>query len=639
MFKGNSMNGQAKVVLNLLVVGIILVSGTKEAWSPASARSADNSPMTFPSLILHDGQLARAQGLQVPTDSVLLAQYNVQFLFPENTPEILFERENHFPSSSERARLIAEQVACRDIVAFQEISNNERRRDIFEAMEEYATQCPGGREPLIDGGTRYFDFFVGPHNSQTDPQLDDEVAIASRFPIVEVHTLVYEECSGWDCLADKGVIHARVWRGPGHPARDSMDLFATHLDAGDDESTRQAQVSQLTDFVAEHHTPGTPAVIMGDFNINGNIEDVNDPHSLYSKMIGIISGILSTPLIDTGLGIGGTNESGTSRLDYIMVAGAKVPAGVTRVDYFTGKFFDIDDPDLPQDGRLSDHGAVLSELFWNHPIHIPSPVVELPKNLRVEVSRLQEITADVPDAIMAMLISVPVLVGCDGLTDHFGSLTITATTVDGRTLENKMSFDEDYPIEGDDITREPPWAARLEVPVGITNAEIHFSLEEDDDFFCGGSNDSQDINPFSRRKGITIGVDFASNQIFAINDENARIHLAFIGEAVVLKGTDFENRARVTLVIESLYSDRWDTSDAVEAYIKHTDTLDSDTDNDGLIDGDEVDVQSTNHLNSDTDGEGLLDWKDVEWLQNAINAFEHDAFKSRGSGHRTTMLR
>src|SRR4029453_13595348 len=111
-------------------------------------------------------------------DTISIAQYNTQFLFPAFFPTFVLEAFDHFPDSSERATLIGEELACRDIVTLNEVSNDARRADIFAAMEANAGAC--GRAPLIDGGTRFWDFFVGPHNSQTDPVLDDEIAMPSR---------------------------------------------------------------------------------------------------------------------------------------------------------------------------------------------------------------------------------------------------------------------------------------------------------------------------------------------------------------------------------------------------------------------------------------------------------------------------
>jgi len=231
---------------------------------------------------LDDHDSASLAAESQPGDVVRLAQYNVQFLLPEGTPDQVIEMAEHFPDDPERASLIGQGMACRDIVSFNESSNDARRADIFAAMEAHAAGC--GRPALVDGGARFFDFASGPDNSQTSPVLDDEIAIASRFPIIEVHSTIYGSCSDIDCLADKGALHARVWRGPGHPARDAIDVFATHLNDGDDGIQTQ-QLEQLKQFILQHRDPGIPVIVMGDFNIGGNDGQMSDPGSFYNATL------------------------------------------------------------------------------------------------------------------------------------------------------------------------------------------------------------------------------------------------------------------------------------------------------------------------------------------------------------------
>ena len=551
-------------------------------------------------------------------DTIRLAQYNVQFQFPELTPDLILDHFDHFPSSGERAARIGAAVACMDIVAFQETSNDLRREAIFSAMEANAAACPAGRGPLIDFGSRFFDFVDGPDNSQTDPVVDDELAIASRFPIIEVHSMVFTDCSfPRDCLADKGAIHARLWRGPGHPASDSIDVFVTHLDTGGD--IRPGQLNELAAFIQTYDDPDTPAVIMGDFNIRGNTG--SEPE--YLLMRSTLGGALTPSPIDVGRGFGlcqldpttglrdpgdvtspCTNKMQDGRIDYILVSGASATdTGVEcfeefNTDSIRAAIRGLVETGLNHDG-ISDHCAVLTDLTWRRPAIIPNPALEFPKELRVEVSRLQEITPDVPDAAIVVVpvvlpppappvaIPIPVYVSCDGKTDHFGNLEVRA---DG--LFTSTSFDEDHTIEGDDVTRVPPWEARLLVPGGIAAATIGFALEDDDDLVCGGPNDLQDINPFSGDFGILLEVDFAADGVF-VRVGGSRIGFVPLGEAMAFQGTDPDDRARVTLIVESRYSDQSDVdedglSDALEVYETDTDPADPDTDDDGLPDGEDV---------------------------------------------------
>jgi endonuclease/exonuclease/phosphatase family metal-dependent hydrolase len=543
-------------------------------------------------------------------DTISIAQYNTQFLFPAFFPTFVLEAFDHFPDSSERATLIGEELACRDIVTLNEVSNDARRADIFAAMEANAGAC--GRAPLIDGGTRFWDFFVGPHNSQTDPVLDDEIAIASRFPIVQVHTLVYSDCTAEDCFADKGALHARLWRGPGHHGRDALDVFVTHTNNGD--AVLTSQLEELKGFVLAHHDPEIPAIVMGDFNIVGNASEVSDPDSLYNTMIDKLREALPN-LQDMGNPADPTNLKETKRIDFVLVN--DIVTQPVQVDYFKGKFDGVTDPDLlPTDGRLSDHAALLTTAQWTVRSFPPNPPTTLPRDLHIAVSRLEEITPDVPGvAIVPVVITLPtplgpvpipfpVVVGCDGLTDHFGNLQFVSQA--GPLAKN---FDEDHTFEGDDIT--PAWSLGTSLAAGVADGTLQFALFDDDDVLCGGGNDTQDINPFSDAFDISLAINFSADGIF-----HGATQLAKIGEPIFLKGTDSDDRARATLFIETRYSSAADSDndgliDADEAYTYGTNPEDADTDDDGLTDGAELNTHHTNPLDPDTDDDGLSDGDEV----------------------------
>jgi endonuclease/exonuclease/phosphatase family metal-dependent hydrolase len=543
-------------------------------------------------------------------DTIAIAQYNTQFLFPAFVPTFVLEAFNHFPDSSERATLIGQVLACRDIVSLNEVSNDDRRADIFAAMEANAANC--GRAPLVDGGTRFWDFFVGPHNSQTDPVLDDEIAIASRFPITQVHTLVYTDCTAEDCFADKGALHARLWRGPGHHGRDALDVFITHTNNGDN-GVLTSQLEELKGFIQAHHDPEIPAIVMGDFNIAGNPSDVSDSNSLYNTMINKLREALPN-LQDMGNPANPTNMEEDSRIDFVLVN--DIVTEPVQVDYFKDKFPGVTDPDLPHDGRLSDHAALLTTAQWATRGFPANPPTTLPRELHISVSRLEEITPDVPGvAIVPVIITLPtpiglipipfpVAVGCDGLTDHFGNLQFVSQA--GPIAKN---FDEDQTFEGDDIT--PAWSLGTTLAPGVADGSLLFALFDDDDLVCGGGNDTQDINPFSDDFDIGLGINFAADGIF-----HGATQLAKIGEPIFLKGTDSDDRARATLFIETRYSSTADSdgdglSDAAEAYTHGTNPEDADSDDDGLADGAEVNTHHTNPLDPDTDDDGLSDGDEV----------------------------
>ena len=569
-------------------------------------------------ILVGPSSTARAQG--GPADPLAIAHYNVQFLFPSFFPSFIFDAFDHFPPTTGRAELIGKTMACQDIVSFNEVSNDERRADLFAAMEANAAAC--GTPARIDGGARFWDFFVGPHNGQTNPVLDDEIAIASRFPIVQTHTLVYEDCSGVDCLADKGALHARVWRGSGFHGRDALDVFVTHSNDGD-AAVLQAQFAELRDFIKANHDPEIPVVVMGDFNTNGNPGEVSNPSSLYNTMIATLREAVPD-LDDRGAGAAEpTNAEKDARIDFVLVAGAETEP--ITVNYFEGS-----DDTLPLNGRLSDHAALLTTGKWDRRGFPANPSVNLPKEVRVQVSRLEEVTEDTPAIVpVPVVVDVltpigpvpvffPVLIGCDGQTDHFGDLKVSAGSA-----EANRNFGEGAVFEGDDLTPDG-WSAAINVEAGVTSGSTHFALFDDDDFLCGGGNDAQDINPFSGDADITLTLDFASDSILV-----GGTRLGAIGEPIVLAGTDSSDRARATLFIESRYSTTADSdgdglTDADEAYTRGTNPEDADTDDDGLTDGAEVNQYQTNPLDADTDDDGLSDGTEVDKNTNPLDADTDD---------------
>lgn len=100
--------------------------------------------------------------------------------------------------------------------------------------------------------------------------------ILSEFPIVTGAHEVYDDCAGVDCLARKGVQHARV-EIPGVIA--PIDLFNTHLNASysnmppsrkKGDRVRVRQVREAAGFVARNRTAGAVLLFAGDFNFRKN---------------------------------------------------------------------------------------------------------------------------------------------------------------------------------------------------------------------------------------------------------------------------------------------------------------------------------------------------------------------------------
>lgn len=104
--------------------------------------------------------------------------------------------------------------------------------------------------------------------------LDGGLLLLSKHPIVQNHATVYHKCTGEDCFASKGILHACI-QVPGHPT--AYDIFLSHTQnpgpkIGSDEAAREdvkAQLGILGSFIRAYNDPHRPALLMGDLNTEG----------------------------------------------------------------------------------------------------------------------------------------------------------------------------------------------------------------------------------------------------------------------------------------------------------------------------------------------------------------------------------
>jgi endonuclease/exonuclease/phosphatase family metal-dependent hydrolase len=122
-------------------------------------------------------------------------------------------------------------------------------------------------------------FVEGPHDSinlvVTDMELmGGGLLLLSRHRIVASGSTLYRQCSGDDCLSNKGVLHARVQR-TGSPC--PVDVFLTHTQAADPtiggtvagaRVAVRAQIRHLATFIKASRDPVVPAILFGDFNVD-----------------------------------------------------------------------------------------------------------------------------------------------------------------------------------------------------------------------------------------------------------------------------------------------------------------------------------------------------------------------------------
>lgn len=98
--------------------------------------------------------------------------------------------------------------------------------------------------------------------------------VLSDVPITDVQASPYRYCAGLDCLANKGVMLARLAL-PGVPGE--VDVVNTHLNSKRASRTPRArslqahnlQTEELIAFINDHRAPDAPLLVGGDFNVKG----------------------------------------------------------------------------------------------------------------------------------------------------------------------------------------------------------------------------------------------------------------------------------------------------------------------------------------------------------------------------------
>ncbi|PHV11050.1 sphingomyelin phosphodiesterase [Chitinimonas sp. BJB300] len=192
---------------------------------------------------------------------------------------------------------IPANVAKFDAVVFSEAFDNscrDRLRAGLRAEFPYQTPVVDKGNMLEDGG----------------------VFIASRWPIAGERKMVYSQCGGTDCLANKGVMMVEIIKHG-----QAYHIAGTHTQAWNSAEQRALRLSQLASmrqFVDQQRPPATDALFYaGDLNVD-RYATPDD----YQKMLSMLD--VSQP---TFVGHGWTFDgvlnslaSGREYLDYVLVS-------------------------------------------------------------------------------------------------------------------------------------------------------------------------------------------------------------------------------------------------------------------------------------------------------------------------------
>jgi endonuclease/exonuclease/phosphatase family metal-dependent hydrolase len=277
--------------------------------------------------------------------SLNILSYNVHLL-----PAVALKIAGHRGNSDYRAEQIGKVLAAYDTVGLCEVFDRKHSQMLYEAAQ-VATK---DTFVITPGPQR-----VGAH------LIGSGLAILSRYPVEESHTISYTEASRFldsgfkaDGFAAKGAVHARlcIRREPAM----FVDCFLTHLESRSAQA-RDVQIAEFADFVTKH-AGDYPVIVMGDFNIDANSLD-NSPEKSQLESLRKQFIHQDRQLIDVwqvvGQGPGNTYESttmgGSRRLDYIFISDPEsVATQLIPLEVKVLPFLD----DKVEGGSLSDHSAV-----------------------------------------------------------------------------------------------------------------------------------------------------------------------------------------------------------------------------------------------------------------------------------------
>ena len=184
----------------------------------------------------------------------------------------------------------------------------------------------GERERVQSALSDVYPFFrEGP--DEEDLESDGGLLLLSKYPLIQQHQIIYRQCAGADCFADKGVLHIRV-----HPPTAPMpyDIFFSHTQNIDEDGGRDAlytQLSRLEQMIQEHSDPNIPCIVMGDLNIPGEVPEHYERLMNYlSRFVDLwtVAGNASTPgftfVADNNFyGNESDNPHENHRLDYVLM--------------------------------------------------------------------------------------------------------------------------------------------------------------------------------------------------------------------------------------------------------------------------------------------------------------------------------
>ncbi len=174
----------------------------------------------------------------------------------------------------ERAAIMAVKLPAmgHDVMFFQETFFDKKRKLLIKGLKETHPYIAVPKK-----GTKFNQF------------QDSGLFIASKYPMVVLDQVIYEDCAKSDCMASKSAILVEITL----PNDKKIQMVDTHLQAWNEPKTiavRKKQLMQIKEMLAAYVKPGIPQVLVGDLNIDGKVEPE------YSSSVAMME-MTSVPLV------------------------------------------------------------------------------------------------------------------------------------------------------------------------------------------------------------------------------------------------------------------------------------------------------------------------------------------------------
>lgn len=229
------------------------------------------SPRTFACLESKPPEIQLSADGRTASTTVDVLTYNIEGLsWPARTG-----RSDKLRQIGETLRQLREAGNAPDVVLFQEMFSTSAVKGVTGARYPALVAGPARTQRSLYTAEAELPGRAKPRKGELGLRLmHSGLAIASRYPIVSSTSDPFSRrvCAGFDCLANKGVLFARI-QVPGVPV--PVDVFNTHMNAQGASgvaaerhlASHNAQAMELTRFLNGIWDRRNPVIFGGDFNM------------------------------------------------------------------------------------------------------------------------------------------------------------------------------------------------------------------------------------------------------------------------------------------------------------------------------------------------------------------------------------